>query len=83
MPSLCNVLGAAQVKVNSIAMWSNDFCRLEKIIWIVGAKLDDEWPVGRWISLFSMNSIKLTVTILSRSSEMLINYKRNERKRVQ
>ena len=41
----CDALGAAQVDVNRVAIVLNEFSRLEQVLGVVGAELDEEGPV--------------------------------------
>jgi hypothetical protein len=47
VPSACDILWAPQVDIDRITMSFDDFGRLEEVIDVIGAELDDQRPIQR------------------------------------
>ena len=57
------VLWATEVDVHSVTMFFHDLGSLKKEFRLIGAELDDEWPVF-WSTFLARRYVKVVVPIL-------------------
>lgn len=60
---LCNVLRTPKVDIYSIAKWFDDSCRSQQLVGVVGAELDNEGPIERWITFFTAGNIEVIIAV--------------------
>ena len=63
MTFLSDVLRTSKIDVDSIAVLLHDFSWNQQLFWVVGAELDDEWPVDGGVTFFPGDEIKILLAI--------------------